>query len=59
MLVEQNFLRDLKRDMAKLAHETLLNTADPQELTRAAGRYQGMSHALQLFEKFLRAASEE
>ena len=58
-MFEEQFLRDLQRDMNQLAHETLAKTLDHDQLVLAAGRYRGMQHALSLLEKIVRGNEEQ
>jgi len=57
-MIEELFLRDLKRDMDKLAHETLSKTLPPEMMIRLSGHYQGLKAALTLFEKLVRGNEE-
>ena len=58
-MIEEQFLRDLQRDMNELAHDTLKRNMDPAEMARAAGRYQGMKHACDLLQKIVRGTEEQ
>jgi len=57
-MIEEQFLRDLQRDMSKLAHDTLLKAGTEREIYLAAGRYQGMLHAQAIMEKLVRGTEE-
>ena len=58
-MLEERFLRELKREQDKLAHDAL-GTMLPThaDYARFVGQYQGMSRALALFERLMRGSEE-
>ena len=57
-MFEEQFLRDLQRDMNTLAHDTLMKTTDHDQFLLAAGMYRGMQRASALLQKLVRGNEE-